>query len=384
MAVTNPATKRKGADVDAKKSKKAKLDKPVKAKKATEPELKAKKPKATEAKTSTLATAPSPAKPARKRAADLLDATEETPDKDAVPTSISKPKRSKKAIKVVEQASEDDSEDLDAADVEKLLATYGESSDSESEEEDDGIALDKLPAVPAATDADKKALEKKKDGHQEDTGTLYIGHLPHGFYEHQMRAYFSQFGTVTQLRLARNRRTGAPKHYAFIEFESGEVADIVARTMNKYLLFGNILQVRRIPQEQIHENLWKGANKRFKKIPWNAIQARGLKMPRERKLWESRITREQVRREKKKALMEKMGYEFDMPELKLVGDVPEKAARGAVEDVDKAEEPRAIEAPVSEKEVAKVEAPEANVSKAEKVTSKGKSSKSKSKKKIKS
>src|ERR1700761_3268704 len=107
-----------------------------------------------------------------------------------------------------------------------------------------------------------------------------------------MKAYFSQFGTVTRLRLARNKRTGAAKHYAFIEFESGEVADIVQKTMDKYLIFGSILQVRRIPKEQIHESLWKGANRRFKKIPWNAIERRGMKAARERDVWKRRVSRE--------------------------------------------------------------------------------------------
>src|SRR5258708_5905301 len=104
-----------------------------------------------------------------------------------------------------------------------------------------------------------------------------------------MRAYFSQFGNITRLRLARNRRTGAPKHYAFLEFDSTIVADIVQKTMDKYLMFGHILQVRSVPPEQVHERLFKGANTRFKKIPWGKIEARGLKAGREREVWHKRI-----------------------------------------------------------------------------------------------
>jgi len=37
-------------------------------------------------------------------------------------------------------------------------------------------------------------------------GVLYLGHIPHGFYEDQLRSYFSQFGTVTRLRLSRNKK----------------------------------------------------------------------------------------------------------------------------------------------------------------------------------
>lgn len=39
-----------------------------------------------------------------------------------------------------------------------------------------------------------------------DRGVIYLGHIPHGFYENEMRQYFSQFGTVTRLKLARSKK----------------------------------------------------------------------------------------------------------------------------------------------------------------------------------
>jgi RNA recognition motif-containing protein len=41
-----------------------------------------------------------------------------------------------------------------------------------------------------------------------DRGVIYLGRVPHGFYEAQMKAYFSQFGDVTRLRLSRNKKVG--------------------------------------------------------------------------------------------------------------------------------------------------------------------------------
>lgn len=38
---------------------------------------------------------------------------------------------------------------------------------------------------------------------------LYLGHVPHGFFEEQMRAFFAQFGEVARLRLSRSKKTGA-------------------------------------------------------------------------------------------------------------------------------------------------------------------------------
>ncbi len=71
---------------------------------------------------------------------------------------------------------------------------------------------------------------------------VYIGRIPHGFYEDQMRGYFSQFGEITRLRLSRNKKTGKSKHYAFIEFKHVEVAQVVVDTMDNYLLLGHILK----------------------------------------------------------------------------------------------------------------------------------------------
>jgi len=37
---------------------------------------------------------------------------------------------------------------------------------------------------------------------------LYIGWIPRGFYEKEMKAYFGQFGTIKRLRISRNKKTG--------------------------------------------------------------------------------------------------------------------------------------------------------------------------------
>ena len=43
---------------------------------------------------------------------------------------------------------------------------------------------------------------------REERGVIYVGHIPHGFYEDEMKKYFSQFGTVTRLKLSRSRKVG--------------------------------------------------------------------------------------------------------------------------------------------------------------------------------
>ena len=142
-----------------------------------------------------------------------------------------------------------------------------------------------------------------------------------------MRAYFSQFGKIKRLRLSRNRKTGRSKHYAFIEFASAEVADIVARTMNKYLMFGHILQVAVIPPAQVHEKLFLGANKRFRPVPRNKLEGKRLKEGAEREEWTRRLDMEKKRRYEKKKKMQDIGYDFGFPRLTDVSSVPVKDSK---------------------------------------------------------
>ena len=153
-----------------------------------------------------------------------------------------------------------------------------------------------------------------------------------------MRAYFSQFGSITRLRLSRNRNTGMSKHYAFIEFESAAVAKIVASTMDNYLLFGHILKCKYAPPEQLHPDLWKGANKRFKAVPWNKIEGRKLEMAMGREGWEKRIETEKRRREEKSEAMKELGYEFEGNDLKSVDEVPVQDAKQHIEGDEAADE----------------------------------------------
>ncbi|KAI1171657.1 RNA-binding domain-containing protein [Nemania sp. FL0916] len=210
--------------------------------------------------------------------------------------------------------------------------------DSDAEEDDvypdEEIKSLELPTV-------SKEVTKASESNDGEPGVVYIGRIPRGFYEHQMREYFSQFGEVNKVRLSRNKATGQSKHFAFIEFAELAVAEIVAKTMDNYLLAGHILKVKMVPKSQIHEKLWVGANKRFKKIPWNKMAGSKLKKPRSESAWTEKISKEEARRtERSKKLME-LGYEFEAPKLKGVNDVDESPA--AIEAPEE-DAPKAIEA----------------------------------------
>ena len=176
-----------------------------------------------------------------------------------------------------------------------------------------------------------------------------------------MRQYLSQFGPINKLRLSRSKKTGNSKHYAFVEFAEATTAEIVAKTMNNYLLFGHILKCKMIPKEQVHSSLFRGANHRFKKVPWNKMAGKELEKPRSEAQWEKKVALEQKKRAQKAAKLKEMGYEFDAPTIK---DVPPP---GAVFE-EPIEEVRAIEETT---EQANGDNTEAQVEVTEKVVTKG-------------
>lgn len=82
-------------------------------------------------------------------------------------------------------------------------------------------------------------------------GVVFIKHIPHGFYEDQLKSYFEQFGKVTRTRVARSEKSGRSKGFAFVEFRVPEVAQIAAETMDNYLMFKQVLKTAYIsPEEQ--------------------------------------------------------------------------------------------------------------------------------------
>ncbi|GAB0491558.1 hypothetical protein MMPV_002812 [Pyropia vietnamensis] len=111
-----------------------------------------------------------------------------------------------------------------------------------------------------------------EDANSPRPGVIYIGHLPHGFYEKELRGFFSQFGTVLRVRVARSRKMARSKGYAWVQFANEAVARIAAETMNGYLLFGRLLHVDLVPVERQHERMWLAKDRPFRFIPWRYLE----------------------------------------------------------------------------------------------------------------
>ena len=71
-----------------------------------------------------------------------------------------------------------------------------------------------------------------------------------------MRSFFSQFGEVLKVKLFKSPRTGKSKGYAFVEFESKDIAEVVADVMNGYLMFDKQLVCNVVPCDKVHEGMF--------------------------------------------------------------------------------------------------------------------------------
>ncbi|KAF7905150.1 uncharacterized protein EAF01_005671 [Botrytis porri] len=301
------------------------------------------------------------------------------PKEVAKPKETAKPKEAakpKKAAKVVEKVVEkeiveepvEESEEEEEEDDQTEALLKGFESDNDGEENAKEGGLEPGQEVPNALEKlskkQKKAIKKAAEEAANDLpGVVYIGRIPHGFYEAEMKAYFSQFGDILKIRLSRNRRTGASKHYAWIQFASRGVAEIVAKTMDNYLLFNHILKVKLVPDEQLPEDLFKGANRRFKKVPWNKIEGRRLEQGAGEEQWEKRREKAEKKREIAAEKLKQIGYEYEAPKIKSAKGVSKKPVKeiengedelaGDGDVVMTIEDAPAVEEPVKAKKVKK-------------------------------
>ncbi|KAI0453170.1 RNA-binding domain-containing protein [Xylaria acuta] len=307
------------------------------------PELRPRKPSAAK-------TPPKEKAPSKRKAAANDDASPIAPKKLKEDVQSKKPKNAKRSASIAERKKEQpiiDDEENQASEGEDEAQALAKIVDSDAEEDvagpDEEIKELELPKV-------SKDVVKASESDDSEPGVVYIGRIPRGFYEHQMREYFSQFGQVNKIRMSRNKATGQSKHFAFIEFAELGVAEIVAKTMDNYLLAGHILKVKMVPKSQIHDKLWVGANRRFKKIPWNKMAGNRLKKPLSESAWTEKISKEESKRDKRAKKLLELGYEFEAPKLKSVHDTDdstpalEAAEDGAPKAIEAAPEPDEAEA----------------------------------------
>lgn len=278
-------------------------------------------PKAKESPKSTTAP-PKDAKKTRPTAISVIDAAEEKEDSDEGSDMIALDAGDDDDEAETDSEAED-AEDDDAA----ILAGFSDvdGADSSDEDEDDDketkqgtITASGVVKLPSSKDdaVVKARLEKvnkkrKESGQASKPIVLYFGRVPKTMPENALRAYLDQFGNVKRLRLARNKKTGATKHYAFVEFEDEEVGKIVCETMHNYLLEGRLLQVHIVPKEKQHPSLWIGANRTYRKIPADRKFRVSHDKVRTQEQKERAETKLLQRQEKRRKRIKQQGIDYD-------------------------------------------------------------------------
>ncbi|KNC97019.1 hypothetical protein, variant [Spizellomyces punctatus DAOM BR117] len=231
------------------------------------------------------------------------------------PVSGEDSQEEREGITASEAASENETENIvieentDSNDSSDDDASTAESSDDEFKTNRPLVLL---------SPEDKEALMERTRKGKDTTatskpGVVFLGRIPHGFYEKEMKAYFSQFGDVKRLRLSRNKKTGKSKHYAFIEFSSEDTAKIVAETMDNYLLFNHLLRCKFVPEDGVHPETWKGADKKFKVIPRAKLQREKHNKSPSKKTHDRQVKSLLEKESNKRARLQALGIDYDFP-----------------------------------------------------------------------
>lgn len=73
---------------------------------------------------------------------------------------------------------------------------------------------------------------------------IYIGNLPKGITEDKIKTLFAAFGEIESVKLIKDRFSGWPKGFGFIEMPSNSEADQAIKALNGNRLEGNDIKVR--------------------------------------------------------------------------------------------------------------------------------------------
>ena len=151
------------------------------------------------------------------------------------------------------------------------------------------------------------------------TGVIYVGHLPWGFLDDNLKKYFSQFGNITRIISPKSSKTGRSVGYAFIEFEDEETARIAAKTMNNYILFEKILKCSFVEDKKKYDRIFLKWKKKFEFKERYKIQCEKMKKKNKEEIKtmiQGLLDREEQRREK----MKELGIKYEYKGFKEIVD----------------------------------------------------------------
>jgi RNA recognition motif-containing protein len=73
--------------------------------------------------------------------------------------------------------------------------------------------------------------------------SIYVGNLPHSTTEDELRDVFSQHGEVSSVNVIKDRETGRPRGFAFVEMPNGPEAAAAIKELNLTEIGGRSITV---------------------------------------------------------------------------------------------------------------------------------------------
>lgn len=168
-----------------------------------------------------------------------------------------------------------------------------------------------------ATDAEEGEVENKPT-----PAVVYLGHIPHGFYEREMRGYFNQFGEVKKLRLSRSLKSGRSRGFAFIEFADENVAEMAAKSMDGYLMHGVRMVSSVVPKEKQHRRMFLSKIRPTRKFVPRSVQDRKALIKRSSDPTKVAERSRNIKKNllKKKARLDKLKLKYKFPTIPTQAD----------------------------------------------------------------
>lgn len=173
----------------------------------------------------------------------------------------------------------------------------------------------------------KRFSKLKVRKNEDDKAVLYVGHLPKGFNEKELKDFFGQFGNITKIRVSRSKKTARSRGYAYLEVkgdtpgEGKKIAEIAAKAMNKYMIFDRALDVKVV--EETHRDLFKHGNREWKFVPTQAMFRSKKNSEAEEKTPEQRKARIEglLQKEKEKRdRLKELEIDYTFPGFKEIVD----------------------------------------------------------------
>ena len=73
---------------------------------------------------------------------------------------------------------------------------------------------------------------------------IYVGNLPQAMTKDKLESLFKEFGEIENVKVIKDRFSGRPKGYGFVEMPSNSEADKAIKALNGNNLNGSFIRVK--------------------------------------------------------------------------------------------------------------------------------------------